>query len=89
MPKRAHAPARRTKDIDVLIGERIREIRIEKGLSQADLGEVVGVSFQQIQKYERAANRISASTLFAICQFLDYPIEKVFERAKAKKPHQP
>lgn len=85
MPKRTQAPARRTKDFDVLSGERIREIRIEKGLSQADLGEVVGVSFQHIQKYERAANRISASTLFAICQFLDYPIEKVFERAKKRR----
>ncbi|KAA0076105.1 helix-turn-helix transcriptional regulator [Tardiphaga sp. P9-11] len=87
MPKPARATARSTKDIDVLIGERIREIRIEKGLSQAALGEAVGVSFQQIQKYERAANRISASTLFAICQFFDYPIDKIFERSKARKPH--
>ncbi|WP_371423279.1 helix-turn-helix domain-containing protein [Tardiphaga sp.] len=69
---------RSAKTVDALIGKRIREIRAEKGLSQADLGQAVGVSFQQIQKYERATNRISASTLFAICQFLDYPIEKMF-----------
>ncbi|KAA0069938.1 helix-turn-helix transcriptional regulator [Tardiphaga sp. P9-11] len=63
MPKSTRAPARSIRDIDVLIRERIREIRIEKRLSQAEIGEAVGVSFQQIQKYERAANRISASTL--------------------------
>lgn len=74
---KTHAP-RGTKAVDILIGKRIREIRLGKDLSQAALGEAVGVSFQQIQKYERAANRISASTLFAICRILDFPIEKIF-----------
>jgi transcriptional regulator with XRE-family HTH domain len=78
--------ARSTKTIDTLLGERLRAVRTEKGLSQAALGEAVGVSFQQIQKYERATNRISASTLFAICQFLGYPIEKMFaDQATAPK----
>lgn len=80
---------RSAKKVDVVIGRRIREARIAKKMSQADLGQAVGVSFQQIQKYEKAANRISASTLFAICQFLDYPIEKIFEPAKAKQPREP
>ncbi|WP_283808829.1 helix-turn-helix transcriptional regulator [Tardiphaga sp. P9-11] len=70
--------ARSTKALDTLLGRRLREVRMEKGLSQAALGDAVGVSFQQIQKYERGTNRISASTLFAICQFLDCPIEKMF-----------
>jgi transcriptional regulator with XRE-family HTH domain len=61
-------------------------VGIEKGLSQAELGQAVGLSFQQIQKYKRAANRISASTLFAICQALETPIEGMFsEPATARK----
>jgi transcriptional regulator with XRE-family HTH domain len=71
---------RSIKAIDTLLGRRLRELRTENGLSQAAPGEAVGVSFQQIQKYERATNRISASTLYAICQFLDYPIEKIVTR---------
>jgi transcriptional regulator with XRE-family HTH domain len=89
MPKPTKVAARSTKDIDVLIGKRIREGRIEKGLSQAAIGEAVGVSLQQMQKYERVANRISASTLYGICHFLNYPIRKLFEPANAKKRHQP
>jgi transcriptional regulator with XRE-family HTH domain len=76
---------RSAKKIDLVIAERIRETRIAKNKSQVDLGQAVGVSFQQIQKYEKAANRISASTLFAICQALDYPIEKMFEPTIATK----
>jgi transcriptional regulator with XRE-family HTH domain len=77
---------RSAKKVDVVIGRRIREARNAKKMSQADLGQAVGVSFQQIQKYEKATNRISASTLFAICQALEIPIEGMFaEPATTRK----
>ncbi|WP_283808872.1 helix-turn-helix transcriptional regulator [Tardiphaga sp. P9-11] len=63
----------------------MREGRIEKGLSQAAIGEAMGVSLQQMRKYERVANRISAGTLYGICYFLNYPIGKLFEPANAKR----
>lgn len=48
-------------------------------MSQTDLGAPVGVSYQQIQKYERAANRVSASTLWECAQALDAPIQTLFD----------
>lgn len=59
---------------DVEIGKRIRALRLERGLSQTELGELVGVTFQQIQKYERGANRVSAGRLQRIAQVLETPI---------------
>jgi transcriptional regulator with XRE-family HTH domain len=56
--------------IDVEVGLALRRLRRNAGLSQTDLGESLGVSFQQIQKYERGSNRISASTLVKIARFL-------------------
>lgn len=58
-------------DLDVAIGARIRVRRKQLGLSQEKLGVALGVSFQQVQKYERGANRVAASTLVRIAQALD------------------
>ncbi len=60
--------------IDILIGKRIRHRRISMGLSQKALGNYLGVSFQQIQKYEKGFNRVSAGCLLEIAQKLDVPI---------------
>ncbi|ACS51841.1 transcriptional regulator [Bartonella grahamii as4aup] len=60
--------------IDILIGKRIRHRRISIGLSQKALGSHLGVSFQQIQKYEKGFNRVSAGCLLEIAQKLDVPI---------------
>jgi transcriptional regulator with XRE-family HTH domain len=57
--------------LDVAIGHRIRERRRRLGLSQQALAEAVGVTFQQIQKYERGANRVSFSRLLEIAHALD------------------
>ncbi len=57
--------------LDVAIGHRIRERRRRQGLSQQGLAEAVGVTFQQIQKYERGANRVSFSRLSEIAHALD------------------
>jgi transcriptional regulator with XRE-family HTH domain len=57
--------------VDEAIGERIRRRRVELGLTQDQLARRLGLSYQQIQKYERGANRISASRLFALARRLD------------------
>ncbi|MBR0879087.1 transcriptional regulator with XRE-family HTH domain [Bradyrhizobium barranii subsp. barranii] len=56
-------PNRGPTDSDVLVGQRIRRHRMERGLSQTQLGKALGVSFQQIQKYEKGANRVGAIRL--------------------------
>jgi transcriptional regulator with XRE-family HTH domain len=64
--------------IDILVGKRIRAAREEAGMSQTTLGEAVGVTFQQIQKLEKGANRISAGHLHAAAVALGKPIEWFF-----------
>jgi transcriptional regulator with XRE-family HTH domain len=60
----------RTATLELMIGARMRTRRRQLGLSQTDLAERLGVSFQQVQKYERGANRVAASTLLAAAQTL-------------------
>src|ERR1700761_3268108 len=60
----------RTAQLELIIGARLRTRRRQLGLSQSDLAGRLGVSFQQVQKYERGANRIAASTLLAAAQAL-------------------
>lgn len=57
-------------EIDIFVGERIRTIRAAVGMSQANLAEHLNVSFQQLQKYEKGTNRVSASKLVMIAQAL-------------------
>jgi transcriptional regulator with XRE-family HTH domain len=63
----------RTAQLELIIGARMRTRRRQLGLSQSDLAERLGVSFQQVQKYERGANRISASMLVKAARALDCP----------------
>jgi len=63
--------------LDTALGERIRCRRRALGLSQAALGRSVGLTFQQIQKYERGVNRVSFSKLAAICQALGLSIDRM------------
>lgn len=64
--------------IDITVGQTVRELRIRKSLSQQVLGDRCGVSFQQIQKYERGTNGMRASRLVQIARILDVPIESLF-----------
>jgi len=64
--------------IDVHVGARLKERRISLEITQEELGSVVGLTFQQIQKYERGANRISGSRLYEFAQCLDVPITWFF-----------
>jgi transcriptional regulator with XRE-family HTH domain len=65
--------------VDVHVGARLCQRRTVLGMSQTKLGDAVGVSFQQIQKYERGDNRLSASRLFSLSRVLDVPVEFFFE----------
>jgi transcriptional regulator with XRE-family HTH domain len=64
--------------VDVAVGARIRLLRKMRGLSQQALAEAAGVTFQQIQKYERGSNRVSASMLARIAQTLQAPVAEMF-----------
>lgn len=77
--KRGPTGGRALGEVDMHVGARIRLRRTLLGLSQMALGELVGVSFQQIQKYERGANRISAGTLHRLAEVLDTPISYFFD----------
>jgi len=70
---------RSATDIDAHVGARIRLRRMLIGLSQERLGESLGVTFQQIQKYERGANRISASKLYEVSRVLGVPVSHFME----------
>jgi transcriptional regulator with XRE-family HTH domain len=65
--------------VDVLVGARVRLRRNMQGLSQEKLGEAIGLTFQQVQKYERGANRIGASRLLEIARVLDVPVTFFFD----------
>lgn len=79
--------------IDVHVGTRVRERRVDLGISQQRLAKEIGVTFQQVQKYERGANRIGGSRLFRIARVLTVPVAHFFEGldsravAAAPKPH--
>ena len=75
---------RRSNSIDIHVGRRIRVRRIEKRLSQTELGNSVGVTFQQVQKYEKGVNRVGAGRLRQISDTLEVPISWFFEDAPAR-----
>ena len=74
--------------IDEHIGQRIQLRRVMLGLSQKDLAKVCGISFQQIQKYEVADNRISASRLFEISTALETPVSFFFRGLPGNTPEE-
>jgi transcriptional regulator with XRE-family HTH domain len=65
--------------IDIHVGKRLRLRRTLLGMSQERLGELLGLTFQQVQKYERGANRIGSSRLFELGQILDVPVSFFFD----------
>ncbi len=67
------------KPVDVHVGARLRVRRTLLGMTQTVLGEAIGLTFQQVQKYESGANRISASRLFDLSRLLDVPIQYFFD----------
>jgi transcriptional regulator with XRE-family HTH domain len=75
----------RTSDVDRHVGARIRQRRIMLGLSQQQLAELVGVTYQQAHKYERGINRISAGRLYVMAQVLGVPVGQFFEGLEGRK----
>ena len=69
-------------DIDAYVGGRIRLRRMTLGISQEQLGDALGLTFQQIQKYETGANRVSASRLWEISEAMGVPVAFFFEGLK-------
>ncbi len=65
--------------VDVAVGQRIRALRSAQGLTQTELAQSIGVTFQQIQKYESGANRVSASRLFDLARTLQVPVSHFFD----------
>ena len=65
--------------VDVHVGQRVRQRRWMVGMTQQQLGDKVGIKFQQIQKYETGANRVSASRMWDIANALDVPVSFLFE----------
>ena len=74
----------RPRPVDVHVGRRVRLRRTMLGLSQEKLGEAIGLTFQQVQKYERGANRIGASRLYELSQILEVPVSFFFDDMPAE-----
>ena len=72
---------KKSNPIDMHVGSRVRMRRLLIGLSQEKLGKRMGLTFQQIQKYEKGVNRIGASRLFELSQILEVPVQFFFEGA--------
>lgn len=70
---------------DIHVGQRIRQRRALVGMSQTALGKAVGLTFQQIQKYENGANRTGASRLYEFSRVLDVPVSYFFEGLEASQ----
>jgi transcriptional regulator with XRE-family HTH domain len=75
MPK----PVNRGTDVDRFVGGRIRERRVMLGLSQQQMANLIGVTYQQAHKYERGINRISAGRLYEIARVLSVPVSYFYE----------
>ncbi|MBV1900882.1 MAG: helix-turn-helix domain-containing protein [Kordiimonadaceae bacterium] len=67
-----------TDPIDIEVGKRIRQLRKDRGITQTQLGNAIGLTFQQVQKYEKARNRISASKLAQIAKIFQVNVAELF-----------
>lgn len=77
--KRGREKKEGLNEVDVFVGQRLRELRMLAGLSQSDVAAGLGLTFQQLQKYERGFNRVSASRLYKLAQFFRVPVSVFFE----------
>ena len=76
--------SKRPLPVDRVVGQNIRIIRLQKSLSQTELGRRIGVSFQQIQKYENGSNRVGAGRLMRIAKVLGVPVNALFDGAPTR-----
>ncbi len=85
----ANMRKKRPQAIDVLVGSNIRIRRLERGVSQTKLAQAIGVTFQQVQKYEKGTNRVGASRLTRIANFLEVPVAQFFVGAQGNDWSEP
>lgn len=78
-PSPRRRAASRAQEIDRHVGSRVRERRVMLGLTQQQLADMIGVTYQQAHKYERAINRVSAGRLLEIAQVLSVPVSFFFD----------
>jgi transcriptional regulator with XRE-family HTH domain len=83
--KADHVRARRADHLDEEVGRRVRSRRLEKQLSQTQLADLIGVTFQQVQKYEKGVNRIGSGRLQRISEALEVPIKFFFDGNTSNK----
>jgi transcriptional regulator with XRE-family HTH domain len=79
-------PTKAPNPVDKYVGSRVRMRRIMLGMSQEKLGEALGLTFQQIQKYEKGTNRVGASRIAQISEILQVPVSFLFEGGPTGKP---
>lgn len=79
MSEKSGKPVNRATDTDRYVGGRIRERRVMLGLSQQQMADMIGVTYQQAHKYEKGINRISAGRLYEISQVLKVPVSFFYE----------
>jgi transcriptional regulator with XRE-family HTH domain len=72
-------PRKPASDMDKIVGRNIKVYRLVKGLSQTELAESLGVTFQQVQKYEKGTNRVGSGRLYQISTVLDVPLMSFFD----------
>lgn len=80
------AAKKQANPIDAQVGTRVRLRRMLIGMSQEKLGEMLGLTFQQVQKYEKGVNRIGAGRLFHVAQILGVPIDYFYEGVIEQMP---
>ena len=85
MPAKSR-PAKRPSSIDIAVGRNVRIWRMAKGLSQAQLAHRLGVTFQQVQKYEVGSNRIGTGRLVKLAAILGVPIAALFDGTEGADP---
>ena len=78
-------PKKQANPIDIQVGNRVRIRRMLIGMSQEKLGDLLGLTFQQVQKYEKGVNRIGAGRLFEVAQILGVPIDFFYEGVGATR----
>jgi transcriptional regulator with XRE-family HTH domain len=77
-------PKKQANPIDIQVGNRVRIRRMLIGMSQERLGDLLGLTFQQVQKYEKGVNRIGAGRLFEVSRILNVPIDFFYEGVNAQ-----
>ena len=86
--RKTRAGTRRLTSRDIDVGRRVRVLRLQRRLSQTDLANHLGVSFQQVQKYENGTNRISAGRLEQIAELFKIPVATLFAQSGAGADNQ-